>query len=252
MCYHNSMSKSASRLKARFDAKIDGEKDFEPIYHTNGFAHLPFPVITAEKPDTVQFFEWGLVPSFIKSKEQAEAFRRKVNTLNAKCETIFELASYKGSLEHKRCLVPSTGFYESQDFKGKKYPYFISLAETDIFCMAGVYSNWTDMETGEVFNTFTIITTAANPLMERIHNVMKRMPVILDPSSEREWIKPELEKKEYEQTWIPFDEGRMRAYTVSRGIFSKTEYTNVPEAQIQYQYPELKIPKEEWIQKTLF
>ena len=43
-------------------------------------------------------------------------------------------------------------------------------------------------DTGELFSTFSIVTTEANDLMAEIHNSGKRMPVILDKSSENRWI----------------------------------------------------------------
>ena len=48
--------------------------------------------------------------------------------------------------------------------------------------------NLLNRETGEIFPTFTVITTRANPMMEVIHNSKKRMPVILSPEEERTWL----------------------------------------------------------------
>jgi putative SOS response-associated peptidase YedK len=54
--------------------------------------------------------------------------------------------------------------------------------------MAGLFDEWSNRDTGEVLNTFTIITTRANPMMEVIHNTMKRMPVILSADNEQRWL----------------------------------------------------------------
>jgi len=45
--------------------------------------------------------------------------------------------------------------------------------------MAGIWQLWKDTETGEYVETFSIVTTSANKLMEQIHNSTKRMPTIL-------------------------------------------------------------------------
>jgi putative SOS response-associated peptidase YedK len=45
--------------------------------------------------------------------------------------------------------------------------------------------------TGEIKNTYTILTTEANPLKSEIHNHKKRMPIILNPEDEYKWLNQE-------------------------------------------------------------
>jgi putative SOS response-associated peptidase YedK len=90
-----------------------------------------------------------------------------------------------------RCLVIADGFYEWQwlDKKGtKKQKYLLTHKESEPFAFAGLYSNWLDKNTGEIRNTYTIVTTEANALMAEIHNNKKRMPVILKPEREKDWL----------------------------------------------------------------
>ena len=54
--------------------------------------------------------------------------------------------------------------------------------------MAGIWQPWTDKETGETLNTFAIVTTAANSLMQQVHNNKKRMPTILPEALAYEWL----------------------------------------------------------------
>ena len=51
--------------------------------------------------------------------------------------------------------------------------------------LAGLYDRW--RRDDDVMETYTILTTAANTLMEAIHN---RMPVILSVGDEDEWLDP--------------------------------------------------------------
>jgi putative SOS response-associated peptidase YedK len=44
--------------------------------------------------------------------------------------------------------------------------------------MAGIWQPWTDKATGEYVETFSIVTTKANKLMEQVHNSKTRMPTI--------------------------------------------------------------------------
>ena len=50
--------------------------------------------------------------------------------------------------------------------------------------MAGIWDSWKSPE-GEDIRSFSILTTTPNSLMEKIHD---RMPVILDPETEKRWI----------------------------------------------------------------
>ncbi|MDD5570227.1 MAG: SOS response-associated peptidase [Bacteroidales bacterium] len=238
MCFHYALSKTSQELRNRYNAKSGFEKEFKPVYHANGFSFQELPVITAENPDTIQFYKWGLIPIWTKNTD--DALKIRAQTLNAKSETIFEKPSFRYSITAKRCLVPSTGFFEWHEFKNKKYPYFITLKNNEIFSLAGIYENWTNKSTGEIFNTFSIITTKANSLVEKIHNTKKRMPVILSHENEDLWLKLNLKRGEIENLTIPFDSSKMKAYTVSKLVSTKKENSNVPEVTKEYFYQELK------------
>ena len=236
MCFHNSMSKKAQEVANRFNAQI--EIGFDPIYHASGFAFPEWPVITAEDPGKIKLFTWGLIPHWVKDVEQAKTVRGQ--TLNARSETVFEKSSFRTSIHKRRCLVISTGFYEWQDFNKKKYPWFIKLIDTEIFALAGIYSQWINKSTGEILNTFSIITTHANPLMARIHNSKERMPVILPPENEREWLNTDLTDEQIKSFFPAIDDRKMEAHTISRLITSRKENSNVPEVQEEFVYPELQ------------
>ena len=75
------------------------------------------------------------------------------------------------------------------DEKGKeKQQYLISLPNDEPFAFAGIYNEWTNKNTGEILQTYSMITTEANPQMAEIHNTKKRMPVILTPQNENDWL----------------------------------------------------------------
>ncbi len=146
--------------------------------------------------------EWGLVPFWVKSAEQAGDIANK--TLNAKAETIFQLPSFRAAILKRRCIIPVNGFYEWRHFGKKTYPYFIYPKDRSYFCLAGIWEEWTDRETGEIKKTCSIITTAANPLMEQIHNTKMRMSLILNVTDAKRWISPDLKKPDIEILMKPF------------------------------------------------
>jgi putative SOS response-associated peptidase YedK len=184
MCFHSKQSKSATQLENRFNAKIERPALFKENIIYNGFTYPHTPVITNKNKDLIQEYNWGLIP-FWSMDDAIKAY-----TLNARIETIKDKPSFKGAINN-RCLIISDGFFEWQwlDEKGrKKQKYLLTHKEAELFAFAGLYSNWIDKTTGEIKNTYTIVTTQANAFMSEIHNSKKRMPIILTPEREKSWM----------------------------------------------------------------
>lgn len=184
MCFHSKQTKSAQEVENRFNAKIEKVELFKSQAEINGFDFSKNPIITDVKPNIIQHYNWGLIPKWAKDEDI------KKMTLNAKLETLEEKPSFKNSI-NKRCLVIANGFYEWQwlDSKGKnKVKYEIGIGNDDLFAFAGLYSQWVNSNTGEIKDTYTIVTTQANELMSEIHNIKKRMPIVLKPTDEKKWL----------------------------------------------------------------
>jgi len=107
--------------------------------------------------------------------------------------------------------------------------------------MAGIWDIWINKETGAALNTFSIITTKANPLMARIHNSKERMPVILKREGERRWLGSVAEMKDINAMQTAYDEREMEAFPVSRLISHKGMNTNTPDVIAPYHYHELAL-----------
>ena len=163
MCFHYSLT--IERAEIELQLGVHFEDDWHPVFHANGFSFLQMPVITQLNPGSVHLFNWGLIPHWIKTK--ADADKIKTQTLNARSETVFEKPSFRSSITNQRCLVIADGFFEWMEFQKKKYPHYIYLKNGSLFCFAGIFSSWTDKETGEHINTFSILTTKANQTMAR-------------------------------------------------------------------------------------
>ena len=136
-------------------------------------------VITGQDRETLQFFRWGLVPSW--SKDLAIGSK----LINARAETLAEKPSFRSAYRSRRCLVPATGFFEWKR-DALKQPYHIFLKGEEPFCFAGLWEEWAPAGTDPV-RSFTIITTTPNELMQTIHD---RMPVILRREDEERWLAP--------------------------------------------------------------
>jgi len=209
MCYYNGQRVSRDefiRLKSlEKDTRVYEFLDEGVI---SGFGGKPVAVLvpTADKTnfDIVQM-EWGIIAPFIPNRQEAEIFKRKFTTLNAKAENLFvnemgKKSMWANAVKKGRCLVLSTGFFEWRHIYRNhaktglplktpdKFPYYIHVKDTPYFFFAGISQPWTDRDTGEHINTVAVITTRANPLMEQVHNSKKRMPTILKDDLAWEWM----------------------------------------------------------------
>jgi len=124
---------------------------------------------------------WGLIPSWSKDG----TLKTVLN--NARSETIAEKPSFRSAFKRQRCVVPMLGFYEWQATPAGKAPYFISGKHSVQLAMAGIWEHWGGNAAKPGFDSFAVVTTAPNALMETIHD---RMPVILDPNDVDRWLDP--------------------------------------------------------------
>lgn len=206
-----------------------------PLYYfASGFSHPQLPVV---RHDGIFLHEWGLIPFW--NKDSVSAVEIQARTLNAVGETVFEKPSFRNSIKSRRCLLGISGFYEWRDVNKAKYPYFIRATQQQIFSLGCIYDQWIDKDSGEVRNTFSILTTAANPLMEKIHNTKKRMPLIIAGNDEKAWIDPDLSKEDIANLIKPYDASDMSAYTISKNANSARNNRNIPEIMDRVDYPEL-------------
>ena len=239
MCFTVNINLTRNALEKRFGAKFSNPSAFRPGYYFNAFEIPDLPVIQSEQPESISLVKWGLIPFWVRDSKAASEIRLK--TFNARAETIREKPSFRGSVKSKRCLVLCRGFYEWQHRGSEKIPHYIYLESERPMALAGLYDNWTDRETGELVQTCTVITMAANPLMEKIHNSRKRMPVILQEEVEKAWIDPELSPDDAVKQLRPVDEDKMQFHTISKLISKRGVDKNLPELVEPYHYDNGKL-----------
>lgn len=88
-------------------------------------------------------------------------------------------------MKKRRCLVPADAFSEWQRLDPKsKRPFAIGLKNGEPYAFAALWERWRPKD-GDPLETFTILTTDPNEVMEPIHN---RMPVILEPKDYDRWL----------------------------------------------------------------
>lgn len=160
-------------------------------------------------------------------------------TLNARADTIYERKSFKDLIIKKRCVLVVDGFFEWRHAANEKIPYYIYPKNKTFLYLGCIYTSWTDKETGEIKDTFSIITTEANSMMEFIHNNKKRMPLILDKNDIAVWIDPDSSRKTVNQLTKPYNENHMSAHTISKDISYASKNRNYPEIKDAVEYKEI-------------
>ncbi len=157
--------------------------------HVNEMAYPPRYNIAPSQPVAIvrldhgrrremALVRWGLIPSWIKDPGKVSMM------INARAETAGQKPSFRGSLRHRRCLVPADAFYEWSGPAGSKRPHMFRLAKGGPMALAGLWEHWLGADGSEI-ETMAILTVPANPSVRRIHD---RMPAILAPEQLEAWL----------------------------------------------------------------
>ncbi|MCA9832677.1 MAG: SOS response-associated peptidase [Thermomicrobiales bacterium] len=148
---------------------------------TTSFNHAPgmSQFVLVENRDGLiepRLMRWGLSRSWSKPHHHKPS--------NARAETIEDLPTFRGLLASRRCLVPTSGYYEWQKQGSRRVPYYIRLIDDPISLLAGIYDAWLN-QSGEIEASYSLITTTPAESIAHIHD---RMPVIIQPQNVDMWL----------------------------------------------------------------
>lgn len=201
----------------RFGVKNPGEIKAKDNYNIAPGDHVY--VITNDKPDELQLFQFGLTPHWAKKQmylinARSEGDQNKDdNTDYSGVMGITDKPSFRTPIRKKRCLVIANGYYEGPSKERLSKPYYISKNDNRVFTFAGIWDTWFDERTSEVINSFSIITTVANPVTKLIGH--HRSPVILEEKDEARWLDENLPLKEVLKLLKPYKGEEFSAVPVS-------------------------------------
>jgi putative SOS response-associated peptidase YedK len=165
------------------------------------------PVVVAGDDGSrrVVLMRWGLVPYWAEGPEGG------ARMINARSETAAAKPAFRDSFKRRRCLVAADGFFEWQKVAGGKQPYLIRLEGGAPMAFAGLWDRWRGRQAREL-ETFTILTTSANALVQPIHD---RMPAILQGSGRDRWLDSETAPSALGELLAPYPAPEMEAIAVS-------------------------------------
>lgn len=135
------------------------------------FPRAPGPFIRAARDATdrrreLVIGQWGLIPWFAKTPKLT------YSTNNARGEELAAKAAYKLPWrDGKRCIIPAVSFDEPNWESGKNEWWTFRRADGALWGLAGLWHAWTDKATGEIYESYTMLTlnADAHPLMRRMH-----------------------------------------------------------------------------------
>ena len=95
-------------------------------------------------------------------------------------------------------------------------PHFFRHPEGRGLAIAGLWESWTDIDTGEVVESCTLLTTEANQDVRPVHH---RMPVFLAESEFARWLDPACQDVHpIESLLVPAAPGLLEAIEVSTRV----------------------------------
>ena len=216
MCGRYTLHTEKEALAERFD--------FDPAALAGGPARYNIAptqnvltLVAGESRREPRIMRWGLVPPF------AKEIGATARMINARVETLHQKNAFRESLRAHRCLVLADGFYEWQagGQGGRRVPHYVSRGDGAPFAMAGLFAEWRRRGEllGEILLSCAIVTTAANAVVEKLHD---RMPVILPRAAEGPWLDHALDGKTEALLALlaPVRAEELREHPVSRRVNS--------------------------------
>ncbi len=227
MCFTVNVNLIKEELQNRYGATLIDPDKYRPSYYYHAFGLPEMPVVPSDNPAGIRLMRWGLIPGWVKTRESAEEIRYR--TFNARGDSVASKLSFSSSFNTKRCIVPVRGFFEWQHTEAGKIPWYIFRTDSDIMSLAGLWSRWTDPSSGELLDTFSIITTDANEMMARIHNSKKRMPAVIEKGMEHLWLDLRTDSDALKRVIGSYGEDILSAHTISDLVNSKNTDRNSAE-----------------------
>ena len=189
--------------------EVDEVPDMEPRYNVAPTNVMPV-IYVDDGARRVMRAAWGLVPSWAKSKKIG------MRMINARSETACTKSAFRVAMRKRRCLVPVDGWYEWKRQGRSTQPFRFHRPDEAVMGLAGLYEHWMEPESGEVLDSFTILTTAPNAFAAETHD---RMPVLLQKRDWSTWLDPaEQRANVVQQLCMPWMHDDLIATPVSRAV----------------------------------
>ncbi len=185
MCGRFTVSDEIYEIRIAVSAQF--EQLFRPWQPTFNIAPSAAPgheqliaITAADGSRVLKLARWWFIPS-----NWNKPLNQLPTLFNARSEELSNKPIWRPAFAASRCLVPANGWREFKGPRGSMQPYHFHLGEKS-FAFAGLWSTWRTTS-GEAVDTFSIITTEANSVVQPIHD---RMPLIVPADCYSDWLSP--------------------------------------------------------------
>lgn len=183
MCGRVTLTSSAREVAEQFALDAASELPvLAPRYNVAPSQDVPAVREDVAGHRVLSFERWGLVPHWAQEPSIGNRL------INARAETVATKPAFRDALRSRRCIVPVDGFYEWSGRGAERRPFVFRRPDRRLLGIAGLYERWIG-EGGEVVDSCTLITTAANATLAPFHD---RMPVILSEGDYDRWLDRDL------------------------------------------------------------
>lgn len=210
MCGRFARKSTREVLADWFGVDLEEVPAFAPSYNIAPQSVQPVVRLGRDsaKPEFA-LMRWGLVPFW------ATDAKIGYTTINARAEEAASKPAFREALRKRRCLIPADAFYEWQRSDAKNTQAFaIGVKGGEPYAFAGLWECWRPNR-GEPLESFSILTTDANEIVEPIHN---RMPVILARKDYGRWLEPGAQEQLPIDLLRPFPSEETVAWPVSKRV----------------------------------
>jgi putative SOS response-associated peptidase YedK len=193
---------------------------------------VPVVVLDPAQGRVGRTMRWGFPPQWVR-RQGKEPFDAPP-LVNARGEDAADKPTWREALATRRCLVPSTGFYEWLGAGAGRRPVHIGAAGGGPLTFAGL---WGAFDWGEKkdWPCMAIVTCTPNAEVATLHD---RMPVVLDAEQQARWLDPAADPAELAALLAPAPNGslRLRAAHTALNHWS-AEDPSLREADWEYRAP---------------
>ncbi len=250
MCYSTSTARTQKEMERLSGATMQEPATYKIGYHNFGFDHPIHQCIPQGNDHIMLPMLWGFVERpaeyhlyedhRLQEVVDVPNYWRRVGgyALNSQAENVFDYYKTAEAIRYRRCIIPVSGFFESKEVNGNKYPHLIYPKRDELFYFAGIYNI-----NGDETYTFKILTRPASDFMAEIHNKAdpddRREPCILDPEYFYDYLDHgSTDQMVREALMTEYSQG-LQAHPVMKSVNNARIPTDVPEAIEPFDYPEL-------------
>jgi putative SOS response-associated peptidase YedK len=205
MCSRYAQGADAKTLAERF--RVAAAPGVEPRFNLS--AGRDAPVVIAAPAPRMSRLRFGLKPAW------AEGPSAKPQ-VNARAESAADKPYFREAFRRRRALVPATAWFERPRRGADKAPRLFRRKDSALFAFAGLW------EPGP--GGFAVLTVPPNPAAARIHD---RMPAVLSPDDEAEWLDPKTPPARLLELLRPYPSSLMEIVRVSDRLESGADDPSV-------------------------